>query len=290
LSRCIKPCPQRKEVGWPGRCSEPTLFASVPGQATPPWQAVRKPTRMRLPKILSRVFYGSSGKMNRAVSPGDTRPEFMVFLELLPPYNLDDVHKAYKARARALHPDRGGAPADFLKLQESYEEAQQYVKFQEGRRHWLATQVEPYLHQQEIVAEVERRGGRAEIEGLGWMQRSFGDFAALAERLRGIRLRDSADGDEFLKYLADNAARLRYLRYLDLAGSSVSDAGLACLANLRELARINLAGTRVTGEGLKRLTGLPQLEWINVAGVSLGWWTRWQLRRRLPGVELANEE
>jgi hypothetical protein len=213
--------------------------------------------------------------MNQAASPGDTRPEFMVFLELLPPYNLDDVHKAYKARARALHPDHGGAPADFLKLQENYEQAQQYVKFQEGRRHWLATQVEPYLHQQEIVAEIERRGGR--------------DFATLAERLRGIRLRDSGDGDAFLKYLADKASQLRYLRYLDLAGSAVSDEGVAYLAGLRELARINLAGTRVTGEGLKTLTVLTQLEWINVAGVSIGWWTRLQLRRRLPGVELATE-
>jgi hypothetical protein len=227
--------------------------------------------------------------MNPAAPSGDTRPEFMVFLELLPPYNLDDVHKAYKARARALHPDRGGAPADFLKLQENYEQAQEYVKFQEGRRHWLATQVEPYLRQQEIVAEIERRGGRAEIEGLGWMQRSFGDFAQLAERLRGIRLRDSADGDDFLKYLADNASQLRYLRYLDLAGSAVSDTGLAHLANLRELARINLAGTRVTGDGLQELAALPHLEWINVAGVRIGWWTRWQLRRRLRGVKVATE-
>jgi hypothetical protein len=214
----------------------------------------------------------------------------MIFLELLPPYTLDDVHKAYKARARALHPDSGGAPADFLKLQENYEHAQEYVKFQEGRRHWLATQVEPYLNQQEIVAEIERRGGRAEVESLGWMQRSFGEFAQLAERLRGIRLRDSVDGDDFLKYLADNALKLRYLLYLDLAGSAVSDKGLAHLAHLRELARINLARTRVTGAGLHRLAALPQLEWINIAGVQIGWWTRWQLRRRLRGVKLATED
>jgi hypothetical protein len=227
--------------------------------------------------------------MNPTASPGDTRPEFMVFLELLPPYNLDDVHKAYKARARALHPDHGAAPADFLKLQEYYEQAQEYVKFQEGRRHWLATQVEPYMHQQEIVSEIERRGGSAEVEGLDWMQRSFGDFATLAERLRGIRLRNSADGDEFLKYLGDHAPDLRYLRYLDLAGSAVSDAGLSHLATLRELARINLARTRVTGSGLRALAALPELEWINVAGVSIGWWTRLQLRRLLPGVEIATQ-
>ena len=38
----------------------------------------------------------------------------MIVLGLLPPYSLDDVHKAYKAKALIAHPDRGGAAADFL--------------------------------------------------------------------------------------------------------------------------------------------------------------------------------
>src|SRR5579872_2920574 len=108
--------------------------------------------------------------MNQAATRGTDRPEFMAVLGLLPPYTLDDVQKAYKARAREAHPDRGGANADFLRLREAYEQAQDYVKFIEGRRMWLAAQVEPYLQQQQIVAEIERRGGQVEIESIAWME------------------------------------------------------------------------------------------------------------------------
>jgi len=194
--------------------------------------------------------------MNQLVSPGDAHQEFIATLGLLPPYSVDDVHKAYKARAREVHPDRGGSTADFLKLQEAYTRAQEYAQFQEGRRNWLANQVEPYLHQQEVVAEVERRGGRVEIESLDWMARSFGDFAVLAERLRGITLRNCADGDEFLKFLAGSAKSLRYLVALDVAGSPVSDAGMKSLLELSGLERINLSGTRVTASGLGELAAL----------------------------------
>jgi hypothetical protein len=224
--------------------------------------------------------------MNQLQSPPDERPEFMVYLGLLPPYSLEDLHKAYKARALAVHPDRGGSTADFLALQENYSRAQEYVRFQEGRRNWLSAQVEPYLRQQEIIAEVERRGGRVEIESLDWMERSFGDFATLAERLRGIKLHDCRDGDEFLTYLADNAGHLKYLSGLDLAGSAVTDAGLASLLELRSLARIDLAGTRITGHGLKQLAALKSLEWLNVTRISIGLWTRWQLRWLLRDVEI----
>ena len=214
------------------------------------------------------------------------RPECMAILGLLPPYLLDDVHKAYKARALAVHPDRGGSQADFLALQEAYEEAQAYVAFLGGRQQWLAAQVEPYLKQQEVAAEVEQRGGRVKIEEVPWMTRSFGDFAALAERLTSIELRDSKDGDAFVKFLAHNGKLLRFLHDLDLAGSTVSDAGLACLVELRELRRLNVARTQVTQAGLALLQGLPELRRVNVAGTRLGWWARRRLKTLLPGVEI----
>ncbi|MGE5191525.1 MAG: hypothetical protein ACM3U2_03425 [Deltaproteobacteria bacterium] len=224
--------------------------------------------------------------MQQRHSPPDDRPEFMVYLELLPPYSIDDVHKAYKAKALAVHPDRGGSTADFLLLQKNYGRAQEYVRFQEGRRNWLATQVEPYLRQQEIIAEVERRGGRVEIEILDWMKLAFGDFATLAERLRGIRLQNSPDGDACLQYLAENASHLPHLSRLDLAGSAVTNAGLKLLLELRTLDRINLAGTAITGPAIKRLAALEQLEWLDVSGISIGRWTRWRLRRLLRDVEI----
>jgi len=228
--------------------------------------------------------------MQERQSTTDDRPEFMVFLELLPPYSTDDIHKAYKTKALAVHPDRGGSNADFLLLQKHYARAQEYVKFQESRRNWLATQVEPYLHQQEIVAEIERRGGQVEIERLEWMECSFGDFASLAERLRGIRLRDSTDGDAFVQYLAENAGHLEHLSRLDLAGSKVTDVGLALLPRLRNLARISLAHTSVSGTGIRRLAALEELEWLDISAIPIGILTRWRLRWALRDVEIVARE
>lgn len=217
----------------------------------------------------------------------DARPDFLVILGLLPPCSAEDVHRAYKARAATLHPDHGGSPADFLRLQDAYGQAQEYVQFQEGRQKWLASQVEPYVAQQAIVSEVERRKGKVEIEHLAWMQRSFGDFAVLAERLRGIVLRDCAEADEFLRYLAEQAPHLRHLRDIDLAQSLVSDAGIESLGELRGLERINLEGTLVTEAGLIELAALPALKWINLGDTPLRWWTRWQLGRKHPRLTLA---
>jgi hypothetical protein len=186
-----------------------------------------------------------------------------------------------------LHPDHGGSHADFLKLQDAYGQAQEYVKFQEGRQKWLASQVELYVAQQTIVSEVEFRGGRVEIEHLAWMQRSFGDFAVLAERLRGLVLRDCAEADEVLQYLAEHAPQLRHLRDIDLSQSLVSDAGLKSLYGLRGLERINLEGTLVTEAGVVALASLPSLKWINLGDTPLRWWTRWQLGRNHPRLTLA---
>src|SRR5262245_40591880 len=87
------------------------------------------------------------------------RPHFMIELGLLPPYTADDVRMAYREKAKAAHPDRGGSADDFQRLHEAYEQALEYVKFRSGRRQWLANQVERYTEQEAVVAEVRRRGG-----------------------------------------------------------------------------------------------------------------------------------
>lgn len=220
----------------------------------------------------------------------EERPDFMVLLELLPPYTENDVHKAYKARALVAHPDRGGSKDEFVRLQEAYERAQEYVKFSEGRRHWLAKQVEPYLKQQEIVEEVERRQGTVLVEKLDWMQHSFGDFAQLAERLRSIDLRDAADGDEFLAFLAGKGQDLRFLTELDLAGSRITDAGLGHLARLPGLQRLDVSRTPITAAGLSVLDRLSAMTWVNVGQTKIGWWGRWRLSGRYPLVEFVTNE
>jgi hypothetical protein len=211
----------------------------------------------------------------------------MVTLGLLPPYTREDVQAAYREKAKTAHPDHGGSASDFKTLHEAYERAQEYLKFHLDRRHWLAGQVERYAEQEMVVNEIRRLGGEVEIEQLDWIKRSFGDFAVVTERLRGIRLRGAAAGDAFLKQLAQRAAALAYLLWLDVSGGPVSDEGVLGLQALKTLRRLDLSGTRISDKALRVLEGLPNLEWLNLAGTSIGWWARWRLRRSFPRLRLA---
>ncbi len=55
------------------------------------------------------------------------RPEFMAMLGLLPPYTTEDVKQAYMRKAKSAHPDLAGDPRVFRKIQEAYEQAQQFA-------------------------------------------------------------------------------------------------------------------------------------------------------------------
>lgn len=216
----------------------------------------------------------------------EQRPEYMQILGLLPPYSLDDIHKAYKARAAAAHPDKGGSPEEFVKIQEAYDRAQKHMEFRQGRRQWMANLVEPYAKQQEVVDEVRQRRGDVEIEKIDWMQHSFGDFATLTERLRRIDLRETADADEFLKFLSGYHQHLRFLDEIDLAGSDVTDTGLAHIGTIKTLKRLNLARTRITAGGLTVIGKLPDLIWINLTGLSFNWLDRRSIRKHINKAEI----
>jgi hypothetical protein len=219
------------------------------------------------------------------IKPTDPqRPHFMVTLGLLPPYTAEDVRMAYREKAKAVHPDRGGSATQFQQLHEAYEQALEYVKFRSSRRKWLANQVERYADQEAVIAEVRRRGGQVEIEKIDWIKHSVGDdFAALTDRLRGIRVRDQADGDVFLNFLAAHKSAVEFLLWLDLAGGRISDAGLQQVRVAENLRRLNLARTPVSKHGLVVLKDLPQLELINLGGTSVSWlsrcWLRWAYSR-----------
>jgi hypothetical protein len=213
----------------------------------------------------------------------------MAVLGLLPPYELADVKAAYHDKALVVHPDRGGDPADFIRLKQAYDQAVDYAMFHGSRRAWIAAQVEAHLQQEEVVAEVLRRGGRVEVERCDWMEKSFGEgFPLLAERLRHVYARDMADGDRFLAFLADH--RLPHLVGLDVAGSRVSGDGLRCLSGYSFMRWLDVSGTDVDGPALQSLLShLTSLEWVNVGKTRLGWWGRWQLRHARPRLRVVAE-
>ncbi|MFZ4732985.1 MAG: J domain-containing protein, partial [Pirellulales bacterium] len=80
---------------------------------------------------------------NRPARSADpNHPECLVILGLLPPVTAEDVKQAYLAKAMAAHPDRGGDPAAFIRLQKAYEEAKEFVQFKAGKLEWIASKVE----------------------------------------------------------------------------------------------------------------------------------------------------
>jgi hypothetical protein len=211
----------------------------------------------------------------------------MIVLGLLPPYALEDLKACYRDKVLSTHPDRGGNAKDFHRLQEAYEHATRYLEVRGNLRAWIAARVEPHLRQEEIVAEVRRRGGEVKLETLDWLKPTLGEgFAHLEERLRGIELHGPGGGDAFLDHLAAHHADVPYLLELDLAGSPVTNGGLKKLTRFQTLRRLNLARTAVTARGLGIvLSGVPQLQWLNGSGLRIPWWSRWWLSRTFPHVE-----
>jgi hypothetical protein len=211
-----------------------------------------------------------------------SQPEFMIILGLRPPYTLEDIRAAYRAKAMDAHPDRGGSAADFLKIQEAHERALEYVHFIGDRRKWIADQVEAHLRQQEVVAEVKRLGGETKFEEMAWMKHTVGDFALLADRLRIIRLQDTAADDCFLAFLTEKPPRVPYVLEMNLAGTRITDKGLHTLSGYDLLRHLDLSGTEVTEHGIEAaVNSMPSLESINVVNTKVGWMARWRLRARL---------
>jgi hypothetical protein len=215
----------------------------------------------------------------------------MATLGLLPPYSLEDVHEAYRTRAKAAHPDRGGDAGQFEKLHEAYERALEYVRFHGSRRRWIGARVEEYLHREAIIAEVQRRGGRVDIEANDWIREELGEeFAQFVDKLVGIHWHGPQVDDEALAYLAQERASLQTLRVLDLAGSRISDRGLRCLQVLTSIDQLDVRGTAVSYRGVRELLPRLRLRWLNVGGTSIGWWGRARLRWLFPGLKTVSEK
>jgi hypothetical protein len=77
-------------------------------------------------------------------------------------------------------------------------------------------------------------------------------------------------------------ARLRGLRRLSLASSSISNAGLAALAPLEELSHLDLAGLKIDDRCLPALTALRSLTSLDLASTGLSKSGIAELKRALP--------
>src|SRR5262245_7344985 len=200
----------------------------------------------------------------------DGRPEFLVTLGVLLPCNEEDVKQAYLAKVRDAHPDRGGDPAEFRRIQEAFEKASEYARFSASRTRWLAASVERYAAQEVLRAELVQRGARVEVEQLDWLEQEIGeDFAQVMERLVGLEFHGPQHDDALIDHLSREAHHLGNLRRLDFSGTRVSDSGVARLYVFKNLRELDLSETPINGSGLTVIDQLPALERVVLRGVNL---------------------
>jgi hypothetical protein len=216
------------------------------------------------------------------------RPECLVVLGLAPPVTLEDVKQAYLVRAREAHPDRGGSQEEFVRVQQAFEDATEFVKFKASKLEWLASKIDAYSQQQEVVSETIERGGSVEMEETDWLRKSFGDdFGHVADKLVAVRLPNPKADDVFCILLGFRADSLKDLATLDLAGGTLTDEGLLQLKGLKNLRHLDLRGTQVSGKRVGELSGwFERLEFLGLPKGSLGMFARLGMPRRIK-IELA---
>lgn len=78
-----------------------------------------------------------------------------------------------------------------------------------------------------------------------------------------------AKGDFGDAQLAQLTALGPNLRWLDLAGTAVTDAGLAALDKMPHLTRLHLQRTKLTDAGLRQVGSLAELEYLNLVGTAV---------------------
>lgn len=209
-------------------------------------------------------------------------PDCLVALGLRPPVTLEDVKQAYLARAVVAHPDRGGDPDAFIRLQRAFEEATEYVTFKASKLEWLAARIEAYAEQQDVVTAAIERGGEAGMEETDWLRGSFGeDFGHVADKLVSLRVNGPGADDTFAVLVGFRADSLKDLAVLDLSGGPLTDEGLLQLKGLKNLRHLDLRGTAVGKLGADAAAWFEKLEFLGLPQGSVGMLGRLAMPRRV---------
>jgi hypothetical protein len=209
-------------------------------------------------------------------------PECLTVLGLLPPVSLEDVKQAYMVKAMQAHPDRGGDPQEFVRLQKAFDDATEFVKFKASKIEWLASKIDAYAQQQEVATETIERGGSIEMEETDWLRRSFGDdFGHVADKLVAVRLPNGRADDVFAILLGFRADSLKDLALLDLTGGDLTDEGLLQLKELKSLRHLDLRGTKVGKLAVEVPGWFEQLEFLGLPKGAVGMFARMTMPRRV---------
>ncbi|MDZ4821000.1 MAG: VanZ family protein [Planctomycetota bacterium] len=227
---------------------------------------------------------------NDATRAANGRPDFLVRLGILLPCTTEDVETAYREHAKKAHPDRGGSVAAFTQLQADYEAATEFARFRASRRGWLATSIERYAQQEEIIAEIRRRGGSVDLQSTEWMAREIGpDFAQVLDRVVGIHWTDPHVNIDDIRFLTQHAAALSTLKRLDLSGARIGNSAIKELQVFKNLHELRLGGTSVGVGSVSTLGQMTQLTRLDITDTFIGWFNTFRLRRMLPETEIITQ-
>ena len=137
---------------------------------------------------------------------------------------------------------------------------------------WIGHKLNQLLRRNEAVSLIRQSGGTDDYDGYGkhflteetpslpWLERLVG--SQVLAQPKDVDLAGTSVTDAELAKLAN----LEGVEMLDLAATPISDAGLAHLARLRGLRCLALCNTKITDNGLKHLTDFAQLQRLNLEG------------------------
>lgn len=218
----------------------------------------------------------------------DGRPDFLVRLGVLLPCSVEDVKQAYLEKVKHAHPDAGGNQQDFIALQEAYERALEFARFQAGRSRWLALSVDRYIETQRVAGQIAARGGRVEMAPMEWLKREIGeDFSQILDTIGGVRFSGPQAGDDDVELLVNEHEALRDAEWFDFSRSKVTDEGISRLAAFPQLRKLELRGTGVGNAVVALVHNLPHLEWLGIVDTKVTWWGRFRLNHIRSGLDVA---
>ena len=202
------------------------------------------------------------------------RPRFLQRLGLRLPVTERDVKQAFYARAKLTHPDHHGSAAEFIQIQQAFNEAIEFARMNQQRLPWVARLMPVYVAQRRVAQWVELWGGRVRVREIDWLENAVGEgYAHLADRLVEIDLSGCRVGDKRIARLTAEPRGIEFVEVLRLRNTLLTDEGAAHLAQARNLKHLDLRGTGVSAPMQDRLLRLPSM--VSVAGSSLlrqGWW------------------
>ena len=107
-------------------------------------------------------------------------------------------------------------------------------------------------------------------------------LSAVAEQVYSLNLAGSQVSNEGLAVLA----HLKNLGRLHLENSTVTDAGLTHIAKLERLEYLNLYGTGITDAGIAQLKGLKHLENLYLWKTDVSYDAAMELEKQIPGLKV----